>query len=169
VILAAVCGNGTVVLDGSDSSDVDHDQLTYVWKEGTNVFAQGVMVTNQFEPGTHELALEVSDGTDSTKETLTVEVAAASDAIAAIIVFISEAGLDARDSKALLHPLELAEKEMERCNADAAISMVTQFQKKVEVSARINPKLAEQLRAAAQAILDADEKPPIAKPPVKTR
>ena len=169
VVISAVCGNGTVVLDGSESSDVEHDQLTYFWMEGTNVFAQGAMVTNEFEPGTHELALEVSDGTANAKETVTVEVAAPSDAIAAIIVSISETGLDGRDSKALLHPLELAGKEMDRCNAAAAMSMVIQFQKKLEIIARINPKLAEQLRVAAQAILDSDGKPLTGKPPAKPR
>lgn len=51
-----------VTLDGSASSDPDHDPLTYVWKEGGHQIATGVNPSVFLDPGIHTITLTVNDG-----------------------------------------------------------------------------------------------------------
>jgi len=50
-ILSLNNSNATVVLDGSSSSDVDNDPLTYSWTEGTNGLGGGILASNLFDVG----------------------------------------------------------------------------------------------------------------------
>ncbi|MBI1764235.1 MAG: HYR domain-containing protein [Acidobacteria bacterium] len=57
-------GNGTdapVLLDGSDSTDPDGDQLAYKWFRGTTEIASGVQATVTLPLGTHQIKLVVTD------------------------------------------------------------------------------------------------------------
>ncbi len=52
----------TVQLNGSQSSDPDLDPLSYVWKDGDAVIAEGAIVNATLPVGIHSITLTVSDG-----------------------------------------------------------------------------------------------------------
>jgi hypothetical protein len=59
----ATLKEGAVVkLDGSPSSDPDNDPMTYTWKDGATVIAEGAIVEAILAVGTHSITLTVSDG-----------------------------------------------------------------------------------------------------------
>ena len=60
----------SVTLDGTGSSDVDGDDLTYTWSNG----ATGATPTVQLADGTHTLTLTVSDGEESDTDEVTITV-----------------------------------------------------------------------------------------------
>jgi endonuclease G len=61
------CGNG-VTLDGSLSTDVDNDELSYEWREGTNVLGTGVTLNTQLGSGSHTITLKVTDTSNASSE-----------------------------------------------------------------------------------------------------
>lgn len=65
-----------VALDGSQSSDPDLDPLTYVWKNGDTIIAEGAIVNVTLPVGIHTITLTVSDGKGGTNTSApqTVEV-----------------------------------------------------------------------------------------------
>ncbi|MDQ3009366.1 MAG: PKD domain-containing protein [Acidobacteriota bacterium] len=59
----ATSKQGAVVeLNGSQSSDPDLDPLSYVWKNGDAVIAEGAIVSTTLPVGIHSITLTVSDG-----------------------------------------------------------------------------------------------------------
>lgn len=57
---------GSVMLDGSGSSDPDQDDLTYSWSEDGNEIGTGVGPTVNLALGTHTITLTVDDGNGET-------------------------------------------------------------------------------------------------------
>jgi PKD repeat protein len=68
--------NDEVVLNASDSYDPDGDGIAgYTWRFENGETATGAVVSHSFaEPGTREVTVTVSDGTDSTNRTVTVDI-----------------------------------------------------------------------------------------------
>jgi len=66
----------TIELNGSLSSDPDLDPLSYVWKDGETVVAEGAIVSVTLPVGIHAITLTVSDGKGGTNTTApqTIEV-----------------------------------------------------------------------------------------------
>ena len=157
VVIAEICGDAEVVLDASGSSDVENDPLTYSWVEGTNVFAQGVTVTNEFDPGVHELVLLLSDGQATTRESVTVEVVKPEEAVGALILFLiqNETRHNRETLRSLIHDLRDVLEDMEHCHEREAVEDLRKIEERLEKLERSNPALAAQVRAAVQAILDA--------------
>ena len=157
VVIAEICGDAEVVLDASGSSDVENDPLTYSWVEGTNVFAQGVTVTNEFDPGVHELVLLLSDGQATTRETVTVEVVKPEEAVGAFILFLiqNENRHNRETLRSLIHDLREVMEDMEHCHARDAVEGLRKSAERLEKLERSNPVLAAQLKAAVKAILEA--------------
>jgi concanavalin A-like lectin/glucanase superfamily protein/PKD domain-containing protein len=58
----ASCAGASVLLDGSGSSDIDGDALTYTWVENNNVIATGVGPAVTLSSGIHRITLTVDDG-----------------------------------------------------------------------------------------------------------
>ena len=155
LVLAPVCGNIAVRLDGSHSSDAEQDPLQYLWLEGTNVLGTAVIQTNEFAPGVHELTLVVSDGTDRGTNTLTFEVLTPGAAVAWLAALVSEADLG-RNAQPLLATLRAAAASFERCDVKPGINQLEAFLK--QVRAQVAPgdrALADKLNAAAQGIIQA--------------
>ena len=155
VVIAEVCGAAEVILDGSGSSDVEHDRLTYSWIEGRKTFARGVIVTNEFEPGVHALALQVSDGHATTRATVTVEVVKPEEAVAALILFLNETRHDRHEFRQLINDLRDVMEAMEHCHAQSAIRDLRELEKQLAKPHQSDPVLAAQLLASVQAILAA--------------
>jgi DNA/RNA endonuclease G (NUC1) len=67
--------SGTVTLDGSASSDLDGDTLSYQWREGATVLGTGVTLNKQFSFGSHTVTLKVTDPSGAfSEDTVTVNV-----------------------------------------------------------------------------------------------
>ena len=66
----ATTRNGAILkLDGSSSNDPEKDPLTYVWKNGDKVIAEGAMVEVPLAVGNHSITLTVTDTVGGTSTT----------------------------------------------------------------------------------------------------
>jgi|GEM_PF-1174499 len=63
-----------VHLDGSASNDPDNDPLTYTWRDGDQVIAQGAIVDVTFPVGQHSITLTVADPAKATSTTAPLKV-----------------------------------------------------------------------------------------------
>jgi len=154
IILAPVGGDAKVVLDGSESSDVENDPLEYFWSERTNNFASGVKVTNEFAPGSHTVTLTVSDG-DATGTAITeFEVLTPAEAVGFLIAAIEDSDVGQRHATPLIAILRNAARSFENGNAPAGNNQLQAFQNKVQAQiAPTHPTLAAQWIAEAQQII----------------
>jgi hypothetical protein len=148
--------NAQVVLDGSTSSDVEGDALEYMWLEQDDgLIATGAISTNVFAVGGHSLDLVVSDGTASATNHFEFEVVTPASAALELSVMLQEADIPNRNKNPLLASLRAAMAAFDRGNFGAADNQLRAFQQKVRVQlAPIDPELASELLAAAQALLD---------------
>jgi hypothetical protein len=158
VVIAAVCGDATVILDGSSSSDVENDPLTYAWTEGTNTLGSTAIVTNELAIGTHEITLTVNDGALNGVANEIVEVVSPAQGIGIIIAYIEEAGLGRANERPLIASLKASSSSFDDCRTISAVNQLEAFQNKVRAQiAPSNPELADKLIEAAQQIIDAVE------------
>jgi len=66
----ATTRNGAILkLDGSASNDPEKDPLTYVWKNGDKVIAEGAIADAPLAVGTHSITLTVTDTVGGTSTT----------------------------------------------------------------------------------------------------
>jgi hypothetical protein len=64
-----------VTFDGSESYDLENDDLTYLWNFGDGTYAYGVTVTHTYEnPGTYNVILTVWDGENSDQDACLVKI-----------------------------------------------------------------------------------------------
>jgi len=156
VILAAVCADAAVVLDGSASTDVENDQLSYTWLDETNVIATGMIVTNFLAPGSHELVLQVHDGQVAGTATAAVEVITPAQGVGIVIVLLSESDLGRRNIQLLVASLKNAAAAFDRCEAKPGANQLEAFKHKVRAQiAPSNPDLAASLIEAVEQVLGA--------------
>ncbi|MSU59879.1 MAG: tandem-95 repeat protein [Pedosphaera sp.] len=158
IILAPLGSNAAVVLDGSASFDVENDPLQFFWWEGTNHFATGMIVTNDFPPATHDVTLIVSDGQATGTNSTTFEVLTPAQSVGLIISLLADADPPVKKTQPLLASLNAATRAFERGNATAALNELNAFLNKVRAQiAPGNPELAAKLALAVQQILDAND------------
>jgi hypothetical protein len=156
IIIAPACCAATLRLDASQSSDAENDPLTYVWLVGTNILSTDVIVTNQFQPGTHEITLIVSDGVATDTKTITVEILKTSEAVGYLTLLV-EAGITERNLRMpLLNWLRQAGDSFDRCHVEQGIHFLELFKDRVaERLGTSDPELAKSLMATAEAIMEA--------------
>jgi hypothetical protein len=158
IVLAPLTGDATVILDASASSDAENDPLQFSWFEGTNNFATGMIVTNQFAPDTHEITLDVSDGQTNSQKTSTFEVITPAQAVGLVISLIDES--DLKPKQPLIASLNAATRALGRGNAAAALNELKAFQNKVNAQViPENPVLGAKLLLSSQKIITALEGP----------
>ncbi|MBI3852449.1 MAG: cadherin-like domain-containing protein [Verrucomicrobia bacterium] len=155
VVISLNNSNATVVLDGSLSSDAEHDPLQYSWSEGTNVIATGVLATNVLDVGTHVITLAVSDGTDIGVDTVTVEVITPAQAVGILISMVDDGTLPRKNQRPLVTTLKAAAASFEDGRLQPGINQLAVFQNKVRAQvAPLDQTLADSLINAAQVIID---------------
>ncbi len=153
VLISPACCDTTLVLDGSQSSDVENVPLTYIWMDGTNVIATTATFTNRFAPGVHELALIVSDGELTGMELLTFEILKTEEAVLHLQMLVQNSSLARNEKAALINWLSVTIKALEHCNVDQAVKFLERFEGRVaERIAVINAKDAERWITISQAI-----------------
>ena len=153
VLISPACCDTTLVLDGSQSSDVENVPLTYIWMDGTNVIATTVTITNRFAPGVHELALIVSDGELVGTELLTLEILKTEEAVLHLQTLVQASSLARNEKASLINWLSVTIKALEHCNVDQAVKFLERFEGRVaERIAVINAKDAERWITISQAI-----------------
>jgi hypothetical protein len=122
-----------VVLDASQSSDAENDQLQFAWTEGTNVFATTVKTTKRVELGHHTITLKVGDGLATASASAQLETLTASTAAEVLIaqVRLVEVNLGPRDVRSLLATLEAASASLARGNVNSGVNQLQAFQNQV--------------------------------------
>jgi len=160
IILAPVGENARAVLDAAQSWDVENDPLQYFWSEGTNTFASGVHVTNEFAPGSHTVTLTVSDGQITGTAATEFEVLRPAEAVGFLIAAIEDSDVGQRHATPLIASLRNAAKSFENGNAPAGINQLQAFQNKVQAQiAPSRPSLAAQWIAETHQIIDVVSQP----------
>ncbi len=160
-----ISGNGSnavVHLDGTRSSDPDGDVLTYSWlADGSPVpIASGALASAVLEVGTHQVVLIVDDGTVVDSDTVEVHVITAAEAVEDLVLKVNGADIDRKTKRPFIASLKAAAASFERGSNESGLNQLAAFQNKVRAQiARNDPALAEELIAAAQAIIDALQAP----------
>jgi hypothetical protein len=149
---------GTVILDGSASSDVENSPLTYTWFVGDppEAFAAGVRATNEVAPGSYVFQLQVFDGDLTGSAAAPVDVLTPCDAIALMIVMIEETPYSNGIKRPLIDCLEMACDAFDKGKFNKAVGMLEAFQDKAAIRlGPVDPELAALLIEAAQTLIDA--------------
>jgi hypothetical protein len=158
VVISSNNSNALVVLEGSMSSDADHDLLSYSWFKNDDAapFAVGPVVTQALELGQYSIRLEVSDGRATGTATVAIEVISAGEAVEEIIRQIARPGLPRSRLRPLIVTLKAAGASFERGNFTAGRNQLGALQNKAGAElARIDPALAAEWTEAVQMLLDA--------------
>jgi hypothetical protein len=154
--------DATVILDGTQSYDVDSPALQYFWHlDGqTNVFTTGSLSTNVLPVGSHTIQLVVSDGQATNVATLAFEIISPAHAIAQLVVLVGETLPASRNPRPLLASLAAAAASFERGNSRAALNQLGAFQNKIlSQVAPGDPALANQYNSALSKIINIVNEP----------
>jgi hypothetical protein len=155
----AIALNGSsacIVLNGSGSSDPDHNALSMKWIiDGTNTVS-GAVVTNCLSAGCHSVVLVVSDGQAESRCVSRICVLSGSEAIDQIIAMVDGSDVARKNLRPLIATLKAAGASCDRGNFAPAIGQLGAFQNKVHAQiGKTDPAAANAMIAAVQKILDA--------------
>jgi hypothetical protein len=160
VVIAGNNSSACVTLDGSMSTDADHDTLTYVWLadlDGDGVkepIATGALATNCLPVGTYEIMLMVDDGHCSATASVNVEIITPCEAVEEIIMAVDNADLDRRNKRPLIATLKAACASFDRGSCLSGVGQLQAFQNKVRAQlSRSNPAVADDLIALAERVI----------------
>jgi hypothetical protein len=156
MVIATVCDDAQVVFDGSGSTDVENDALSFTWLDGTNIVATGKSVTNALSIGSHEVSVQVSDGQAVGTTATTVEVISPAQGVGIVIVLLHASDLGRRNIQPLVASLKNAAAAFDRCDSKPGIHQLEAFKNKVHAQVEpLNPELAAELIAAVEQVLRA--------------
>jgi hypothetical protein len=159
-IIAGNNSNALVTLDGSASSDVENDTLSFSWWEDTNMIAAASIMTNAFNLGSHTLTLQAYDGHDVGSANVTFDVLSPEESVVALIAFIDQTGMGTKLGQPLIATLSNAAASFDNGRMTPAINQLRAFQNKVRAQiAPSNAVLAQQLTSAAQEVIDSTGAP----------
>jgi hypothetical protein len=147
-----------VILDGSQSSDVENDPLTYTWLVGEppEAFATGVRVTNEVATGSYAFQLRVSDGELTGTDQVSVDVLTPCEAIALLVLRIEESSHPNGVKQPLVDTLDESCNHFDKGRVGKGIESLETFQDRVaERLGDVDPVLAAVLIEAAQTLIDA--------------
>jgi len=163
-VIALNGSNACVILDGSGSSDLGGDPLTYVWLADLDgdmakePIATGVVVTHCFDLGIYDVMLVVDDGRATSGCSQTVTVVSPCEAVEECITLVNNSTIDRKNKRPLIATLKAACAAFERGDSVTGVDQLKAFQNKVRAQiAPKNPSEAAAFIACAQKILDAIE------------
>ncbi len=157
VVTASSASGASVTLDGSASSDLDGDPLTYDWT-GPFGAASGVSPTVTLPVGTHVVTLTVGDGQETATDTVLVTVQTPADAAQDLVDLVGGLGLPNGVANSLTAPLTQAAALLSDGNPNndgAACGSLTAFMNQVSAklaNGSLTPSQAAQLTASALAL-----------------
>lgn len=157
-ILKAISPNNQdagIVLDGSRSSDPDHDPLQFRWYEvgAESAVATGMVTTVALPIGDNSITLVVDDGLATSSQTITVQVLSAAQATEQLLALVQNLSPERRPLAATLSAALAA---MDRNNPTAALNDLLAFQNKVRSQViPTDPELAELLLEKSQELINA--------------
>jgi hypothetical protein len=157
-IITLDASSGLVILDGSQSSDVENDPLSYTWFVGEppEAFATGVRVTNEVATGSYVFQLHVSDGELTGTDQAAVDVLTPCDAIALLALRIEESSHPNGIKRPLIDTLDESCNHFDKGRVDKGIESLETFQDSVaQRLGDVDPVLAAVLIEAAQTLIDA--------------
>ena len=157
VIVATNSQSVLVLLDGSLSSDVDGNGLTYAWYRGaeTTPFSTAMNLTMSFPIGSYVLTLVVSDGNISVSDSITLQVFTPCDLVKTLVTQVQSAALNPSARNGLLGHLNAACASFGEGNIAAGVHQLELFQDRVNNKiAPTDPTLAASLNAEAQRIIN---------------
>jgi hypothetical protein len=157
VLIATNNQSALVILNGSDSSDVDGDSLSYAWHQGASTTPLSIDAnpTVSLPAGSYALTLVVSDGTAMASDTITVQIVTLCDAVQTIVSEVQAANLKPSQCNGLLSHLNGACSAFDDGNLNGGVHQLELFQARVNNKiAPTNPSLAQTLNAEAQRIID---------------
>jgi len=147
-----------VILDGSQSSDVENDPLTFTWLVGDPpvAFATGIRVTNEVATGSYVFELLVSDGELSGTAQAPVDVLTPCDAIALLVLRIEESSHPGGIKNPLIDELETSCNHFDKVRIDKGIESLGIFQAKAaDKLGDVDAAFVGLLTEAAQTLIDA--------------
>jgi hypothetical protein len=150
--------DATVIVDGTASSDVDGDALSYAWfaNDSLTPFSTAATATVTLPVGNYSITLIVFDGVATSSDTITVQIFTPCTVVENLAAQVEAADLAPNERNSLLGHLNAACATFGNGNTSAGIHQLELFQTRVTNKiAGNNPALAQVLIAAAQAIIDA--------------
>ncbi len=155
MVLALNNRDANVVVDGSDSSDVD-SVLSYAWylDTGAKPFSTTSSSLVALPVGNHTLTLSASDGLASAQDTITVQVVTAGQLVKAIISTVEASSLTPGEKNSPLHYLRASCADFDNGNPAGGVQDLQQFQLRVTEKV-LDPEFAKYLIQEAQKIIDA--------------
>jgi hypothetical protein len=156
-ILSPNNSNATVLLDGSLSSDVETDPLSYAWFTGPDLWpvAAGEAAAVELEVGQHTITLLVDDGQDTGTAQVTLEIITPGAAVDQLIAHVKASALESNRKKSLLASLQAASASLDRDQFKTGVNQLGACLDKVR--SQIAPRdaiLADRLNGLAREIVD---------------
>ena len=161
ILLSADNVGARIVLDGSASSDIDGDALSFAWFEGGSAqpFNSGVRVTNDFAVGTHTVELVVADCEEVGTASVVLHIITVSEVIEGLIVLIDTSETGRRNIRPLIATLKAASAAFDTGRITPALNQLHAFQNKVRAQlGPVDPALSDTLISAVQDIVDRFER-----------
>jgi Bacterial Ig domain/Immunoglobulin domain/Immunoglobulin I-set domain len=160
-VISANGSNAVVMLDGSLSTDPANASLEYSWVADGVPFANGVLTTNLFGLGEHNVTLTVTNGMATGTAGITLEVLGPVDGLDQLIVAVVDSGLNIKVKRPLIEILDnIILPPIPGGSNEPQWSELEVFQSKVlDNVAPIDPALAETFIKFSQEILDAVNTP----------
>ena len=158
VIVTANNTDADVIFDGSASSDVDGDALSYGWflNGSLTPFSTAPIVTQTLPVGNHTITLVVFDGVTTAADTITVQIFTPCTVVENLAAQVEAAHLVPNERNSLLGHLNAACATFSNGNTSAGVQQLELFQTRVNNKIAPNdPALAAVLNAGAQEIINA--------------
>jgi hypothetical protein len=149
-------GLATMILDGSESTDLFNLPLQYSWMDGPNTMANTTATTNELRTGTHQISLTVDDGFNTATEVLNLDVISPEDAVNVLAPVVEQLNLKREKMRALTSKLEKAQNAFARGDTRSGEKFLTDFQKRIRIDLmQTDSATANWLIEGAQEIIDA--------------